>query len=174
DTPWEWATQHMTAQPFPFETVPIAASVPASMRTAVMRALSKDRNMRQRSAREFFEELTIGTAGPRMSFSGAPRATGASYPEVPQPMQGGTMAISATPQPMPAAGAPRGGQTQTGEPLFASQPEPAGRTVMGMPASAGGAPVQVTGAMQAYPTPGMGMGMPTGPAPGAPGAGAQG
>ena len=21
DTPWEWATQHMTAQPFPFETI---------------------------------------------------------------------------------------------------------------------------------------------------------
>jgi serine/threonine-protein kinase len=60
DTPWAWATQHMTAQPFPFETVPLGGQVPAKMKAAVMRALSKDRNHRQQTAREFYEEFTMG------------------------------------------------------------------------------------------------------------------
>ncbi len=154
DTPWEWATQHMTAQPFPFETVPIGAHVPPSMKLAVMRALSKDRNQRQNSAREFFEELTIGTAGPRMSLVGGGRPTGMSYPEMQAPAHGGTVAISATPQPMPARG---GGQTQIGEPLFAPPTAPAGRTMMDQPAMGvpqGHAPQ--TGSMGAYPpSPGM-------------------
>jgi hypothetical protein len=156
DTPWEWATQHMTAQPFPFETVPIGAHVPPSMKMAVMRSLSKDRNQRQSTVREFFEELTIGTAGPRMSLVGAGRPTGTSYPEVQPPMHGGTVAISATPQPMPAMGASRGGQTQIGEPVFGPPTGPAGRTMMDTPAVGG--PVQQsgqTGAMGAYPGPGM-------------------
>ena len=55
DTPWAWATQHMTAQPFPFETVPLGSQVPPKMKAAVMRALSKDRERRQQSVREFFE-----------------------------------------------------------------------------------------------------------------------
>ncbi len=142
DTPWEWATQHMTAQPFPFEMTQMAANVPPGMKMAVMRALSKDRNQRQRTVRELFEELTIGTAGPRMSLVGGPRPTGVSYPEV-QPPHGGTIAIQATPQPMPAMTGPgttgpgRGGQTQIGEPMFQPQSAPAGKTMMdgGMGAS---------------------------------------
>src|SRR5690606_35847192 len=35
ETPWQWATQHMTAQPFPFETHPMGAQVPAAMKAAV-------------------------------------------------------------------------------------------------------------------------------------------
>jgi serine/threonine-protein kinase len=64
DTPWLWATQHMTAQPFPFETLPLGSQVPSKMRAAVMRALSKDVNHRQQTVKEYFEELTLGTAGP--------------------------------------------------------------------------------------------------------------
>ena len=60
DTPWAWATQHMTAQPFPFETVPLGGAVPAKMKAAVMRALSKDKAQRQQSAREFFDDFTLG------------------------------------------------------------------------------------------------------------------
>jgi serine/threonine-protein kinase len=147
DTPWEWATQHMTAQPFPFETTPMAANVPPNMKMAVMRALSKDRNLRQHTARELFEEMTLGTAGPRMSLVGGPRPTGVSYPEV-QPPHGGTVAISATPQPMAAmTGAARGGQTQIGEPMFAPAQAPAGRTMVD--ASLGNAPPQ--GQMGGYP-----------------------
>ena len=155
DTPWEWATQHMTAQPFPFETVPIGAHVPQSMKMAVMRALSKDRNQRQNTARELFEELTIGTAGPRMSLVGGARPTGVSYPEMQAPTHGGTVAISATPQPMPAMGSARGGQTQLGEPMFAPATAPAGRTMMDAPAMGGAQQSGSTGAMAAYPGPGM-------------------
>ena len=60
DTPWAWATQHMTAQPFPFETVPLGSQVPAKMKGAVMRALSKDKNQRQQSVKDFYEEFTMG------------------------------------------------------------------------------------------------------------------
>jgi serine/threonine-protein kinase len=73
DTPWLWATQHMTAQPFPFETLPIGSQVPSKMRTAVMRALSKDVAHRQQTVKEFYEELTLGTPGP--SVLDAPRSS---------------------------------------------------------------------------------------------------
>src|SRR6185437_15420471 len=75
DTPWAWATQHMTAQPFPFETVPMGSAVPAKMKAAVMRALSKDKNLRYPSVREYFEDFTMGGGGrPSMAF-GAPRSS---------------------------------------------------------------------------------------------------
>ncbi|MFO0586503.1 MAG: protein kinase [Polyangiaceae bacterium] len=150
DTPWEWATQHMTAQPFPFEEANMSVNVPPSMKTAVMRALSKDRNQRQRSARELFEELTIGTAGPRMSLVGGPRPTGMSYPEV-QPPHGGTMAMN-TPQPMaPASGGARGGQTQIGEPMFSPPTGPAGKTMMDSAPITGPAHVTPMGGYPASP-----------------------
>jgi serine/threonine protein kinase len=169
DTPWEWATQHMTAQPFPFETTPMAANVPPKMKHAVMRALSKDRNQRPQSVRDFYQDMTLGTEGPRMSFVGGPRPTGTSFPEV---APGGTVAISATPQPMPAIGSGRGGQTQMGEPLFGPPTGPTGRTMVDMAASPGGQG-SGTGQMQAFPggaiTPG-----PMTPMAGAPGAAAGG
>ncbi|MEZ4300551.1 MAG: protein kinase [Polyangiaceae bacterium] len=151
DTPWEWATQHMTAAPLAFEATPAGMQVPPNMKMAVMRALSKDRNQRQGSVRELFEELTVGTAGPRMSMLGGGRPTGVSYPEA-APMHGGTVAIHATPQPMHAVGGSRPGQTQMGEPMFGPPTGPAGRTMMDTPM---GVPAQspVTGGMQAYPTP---------------------
>ncbi len=61
-TPWQWATEHMTAQPFPLEQIPSAAAVPAAMRAAVMRSLSKDPSKRQATAGEFFTELAAGAA----------------------------------------------------------------------------------------------------------------
>jgi len=60
DTPWQWATQHMTAQPAPMEVSAPSSSVPNHLRTAVMRSLSKDRDQRQKSAQEFFSELSGG------------------------------------------------------------------------------------------------------------------
>src|SRR5205814_6237770 len=68
DTPWAWATQHMTAQPFPFEMIPIGGQVPPKMKSAVMRALAKEKEKRQQTAREFYDELTIGAG--RMSGAG--------------------------------------------------------------------------------------------------------
>ncbi len=60
DTPWEWATKHMTAQPTPFEASPQSLSAPHGMRGAIMRALSKDRDERQASAGQFYSELSGG------------------------------------------------------------------------------------------------------------------
>lgn len=145
DTPWAWATQHMTAQPFPFETTPLGAQVPEKMRAAVMRALSKDCAARQPSATDFFDELTIGSAPPRLS---ALRMT--------------AQGVSSN-----AAGA-GAGKTQMGEPLFpaagiAGGPAPS-RTVLDAPAMAsppmGMAPTGpslgsgvTTGGGQAFPAP---------------------
>src|SRR3954467_13359909 len=69
DTPWAWATAHMTAQPFPFEMVPMSGPVPPKMKAAVMRALSKDKTQRQQTVRDFYEEFTMGV--PRTSALGA-------------------------------------------------------------------------------------------------------
>ncbi|AUX39290.1 uncharacterized protein SOCE26_006740 [Sorangium cellulosum] len=113
ETPWAWATQHMTAQPFPFEAVPMGAAAPAKMKAAVMRALSKNREERQQSAREFYEDLTIGAGGRLSVLASAPRT------QVDAPTGATAM--------MPS----RPGQTQIGEPLFvAGPPTGHGRTVV--------------------------------------------
>jgi serine/threonine-protein kinase len=144
DTPWAWATQHMTSQPFPFEAMPLTSSVPAKMKAAVMRALSKNPDERQQSVREFYEELTLG-AGPRLSVLGSmPRTSGDAA-------TGGTAM-------MPA----RSGQTQIGEPLFPSgPPAPAGRTMIDQGPLPTGGSTATTGSGQAFPTPGP---MPAAPA----------
>jgi serine/threonine-protein kinase len=161
DTPWAWATQHMTAQPFPFEVTPMGAQAPHKMKAAIMRALEKDKNKRQASVREFYEDLTIGA--PRASiFAGTP---------APMAVGGGTGMMPGAPSSpsMPAMSARPGG-TQIGEPLFAQGGPlaPAGRTMLDgsgmshtpapMPAY-GGAPAMAhqssvpTGGGQAFPTP---------------------
>ncbi len=141
DTPWAWATQHMTAQPFPFETIPLGSQVPPKMKAAVMRALSKDKNHRQSSVREFFEEFTMG--GLRSS----------SLPRVSMPDTGGGGTAM-----MPASSGAGGGgaRTQVGEPIFTGQ-QPSGRTMVdsAVPAQGG------------YPSaPGMGYPSAPGTAPG--------
>jgi eukaryotic-like serine/threonine-protein kinase len=60
DTPWQWATQHMTAQPLPFEATAPSTTIPPNMRAAILRALSKNREERQASTREFYEQLSGG------------------------------------------------------------------------------------------------------------------
>jgi eukaryotic-like serine/threonine-protein kinase len=60
DTPWQWATQHMTAQPLPFEASAPSTSIPPNMRAAILRALSKNRDERQASTKEFYEQLSGG------------------------------------------------------------------------------------------------------------------
>ena len=133
DSPWEWATQHMTAQPFPFEQFEaMPGSVPQKMKQAVMRALSKDKTHRQQTVREFFDEFTLG--GQRLSSIGAgPRSSLAD-----SGTPGGTAM-------MPARSS--GGQTQMGEPIFMGAPQPAGRTMMD--SSGAGYP---SGPQQGYPT----------------------
>ena len=71
DTPWQWATQHMSVQPTPFEVSAPSRDLPVGMRQAIMRSLSKDREERQATARDFFTELS---GGGRMTVTGDPAA----------------------------------------------------------------------------------------------------
>ncbi|MDI1478614.1 serine/threonine-protein kinase [Polyangium sp. y55x31] len=148
DTPWAWATQHLTAQPSPFEVTQLGAQVPPKMKAAIMRALEKDKNKRQSSVREFYEELSIGAG--RASIVGG--ATGqqqvagtAAMPGLPSGQYGMPSGQYGMPsgqmqgmpsgqmQGMPSGQMPaRPGGTQIGEPLFAQgvPSAPGGRTMV--------------------------------------------
>ncbi len=58
NTPWQWATEHMTAQPIPFEKTNVSTAIPAPMRAAILKGLSKDPDDRQPTAKEFLKEFT--------------------------------------------------------------------------------------------------------------------
>jgi serine/threonine-protein kinase len=87
DTPWQWATQHMTAQPIPFEVSAPAKHLPEGMRKAILRGLSKEREQRPATAREFFSELSDGG---RMTVEANPAETAAAA-------RTGTAAMDAVP-----------------------------------------------------------------------------
>jgi serine/threonine protein kinase len=82
DTPWQWATQHMTAQPTPFEVAAPSRDIPPDMRHAILKALSKDREQRQPSARDFFSELSSGA---RMTVTADARAKHTDTAAMPAP-----------------------------------------------------------------------------------------
>src|SRR4051812_1347764 len=71
DTPWQWATQHMSVQPIPFEVSAPSKNIPDGMRKAILQALSKNKEDREPSAREYFTELSDGG-----------RVTAESHPDV--------------------------------------------------------------------------------------------
>jgi serine/threonine-protein kinase len=102
DTPWQWATQHMTAQPIPFDVAAPATSVPAGLRNAVMKALAKDREQRHPTARDFFDELS---GGGRITVEGAPPAQHATT---------GTASMDAVPDFGPPMGQAPMGQAHYG------------------------------------------------------------
>jgi serine/threonine-protein kinase len=89
DTPWQWATQHMTAQPIPFDVSAPTKSIPPSMRQAILKSLSKDRDQRQASARDFFTELSEGG---RVTVDAAPPAAAV------RPAAASTAAMDQVPQ----------------------------------------------------------------------------
>jgi serine/threonine-protein kinase len=60
DTPWQWATQHMSVQPIPFEVSAPSKNIPDGMRKAILQALSKNKEDREPSAREYFTQLSDG------------------------------------------------------------------------------------------------------------------
>jgi tRNA A-37 threonylcarbamoyl transferase component Bud32 len=100
DTPWQWATQHMTAQPIPFEVAAPAKSIPEKMRGAILKGLAKDRDKRHATAREFFTDLSDGG---RMTVEANPAETAANA-------RTGTAAMDAVPAftAAPAQAAPYG------------------------------------------------------------------
>ena len=106
DTPWQWATQHMTAQPTPFEATPSGTQVPSNMRAAILRSLSKDRDQRQSDVKEFLTELSQGPVEPAAATAPGYEPT-AAMPAAPDMLQQAS-AAAATPGPagMPPAVAP--------------------------------------------------------------------
>jgi eukaryotic-like serine/threonine-protein kinase len=106
-TPWEWATKHLTAEPAPLESHPAAAHMPDRQKAAIMRALVKDPAGRHGSVLEFMHEFTgmndpsnawtLATTPGAMAPSGAHAATAA-----PQ-AAGGDLAYAPT-MPTPASG----------------------------------------------------------------------
>lgn len=116
DTPWQWATQHMTAQPIPFEVSAPAKNIPEGMRRAILKGLSKDRDQRESSAREFFTDLSDGgrmTVEANPAETAAAARTGTAAMEavpgfVASPGPGGPMMSSPhlAPTPMAVAAAP--------------------------------------------------------------------
>jgi len=135
ETPWQWATQHMTAQPKSFDIVAPNARIPEGMRQAIMRALSKEPAQRQPTAGEFFAELSSGqrlsgeatapaapSALPYQATAAMPEMPGfaptpaAAAPAFPTPV-GSTMAtpavapaaVMAAPVPFIAGPKPKGG-----------------------------------------------------------------
>ena len=143
-TAWEWATQHMTAQPKPFEATPNGALLPPKMRSAIMKALAKKREERWSSVKEFYEAFSTG--------AGAPVPLDAS----PMSMHGGTSAMQGGMSPnagsisganmQPVSGAqmqlgangPVRAKTEIGTPMFAGGPP--SMDSGGMSPNHGGAP----------------------------------
>ncbi|HTA88298.1 MAG TPA: serine/threonine-protein kinase [Polyangiaceae bacterium] len=131
DTPWQWATQHMSAQPIAFEVSAPSKNFPEGMRKAILRALSKNREDRQPTAREFFAELSDGgrmtveshhDSNPGGSSGTSAMAQVPNYLPPPAPMMGPPMMgapmgppIAAVVPPAPMGG--RGNQSGGGKGL---------------------------------------------------------
>ncbi len=94
NTAWEWATQHMTAQPRPLETFPTSARIPPAMKAAIFRGLEKDPNRRFPTVTEFFAAFSSGDAA---ASAMAPVPASAYAPGATHP--GGGPIV--TPAPMP-------------------------------------------------------------------------
>ena len=138
DTPWQWATQHMTAQPTPFEVAAPSLNIPNGMRQAILKALSKNREERQASARDFFAELS---GGGRMTVTGdgpSPGASGhsdtAAMPAAPD--------FSGPPPEFPSGAGGRGAGHAPTAPAFAAPPYQAPGTGPAVVAAVPPAPTQ--------------------------------
>ncbi|MEI9951997.1 MAG: protein kinase [Pseudomonadota bacterium] len=111
DTPWQWATQHMSVQPIPFEVSAPSKNIPEGMRRAILQALSKNKEDREPSAREYFAELSDGG---RMTVESHPDVGGAT----------GTAAMAQVPEFSPP-----------GPPMMVNPPIMGGAPVYGVPPS---------------------------------------
>jgi serine/threonine-protein kinase len=113
-TPWQWATEHMTAQPRPFETMEVSAKIPQRMREAILKALAKDRDERFATVTEFVDALQKGVPDPQRSVvpgrdanvdTSTATAAMAAAPDFGVPA-GGAAPTAAMPAQAPAVSAP--------------------------------------------------------------------
>jgi eukaryotic-like serine/threonine-protein kinase len=148
DTAWEWATQHMTQNPIPIESLAEGMRAPEPMRNAIRKALAKSPDDRFQTVSDF-----------EKAFSGGPIAISA-------PVGTGTAAVPAY-----ASGGGGGRQkTEMGAPIDAAAAFGQGGASGGMIGSGpGGAPAYTPAAgNMAMPTP---AGIPAPPVRGADGGG---
>ncbi|MBL8684212.1 MAG: protein kinase [Myxococcales bacterium] len=123
-TPWEWATKHLTAPPTPIESQPNGASVPARYRDAIMKALRKNRDERQKNVIEFLQDFA-GTAVGAVDWTSSTNFTSAGSNAAPTPPQPATAGL-----PPPPVLPPTGGFTPNN-----TVPSPVQQAPMGMAGS---------------------------------------
>ena len=116
-TPWEWATKHLTQAPTPLESYPQGAALAPHKKSAIMRALAKNRDERHADVLAFMQEFTgladpqsawtlATSAGIKSSNMGAPQAQAfAGAPGMSPPSQPGFSAPPSYPS-QPGLGAP--------------------------------------------------------------------
>lgn len=126
-TPWQWATEHMTAQPRPFETMEISSKIPKGMRDAILKALAKDREERQSTVNEFVDSLDTGTGAQRSVVPGLDKhvdTSNATAAMAAAPDFGFASGVSAPTAAMPAQApvAPAGGAFVPPSPHVAASP----------------------------------------------------
>jgi eukaryotic-like serine/threonine-protein kinase len=116
DTPWQWATQHLTAQPLPFESLAAAASIPQPVKATIIRALAKEPDNRQSSVRQFYEEIsgvtpiftpTAGSGG-TAAMPALAQAPGGSTAAMPAAQAGAFVNAATAATPAAGFGAPGG------------------------------------------------------------------
>ena len=90
-TAWEWATLHMTAAPKAIEAMPNGAALPESMRSAIMRALAKNKEQRFATITEFHDRFAGKvSASPEELAQKQRTANHKSLAPSPSPMRAGT------------------------------------------------------------------------------------
>jgi serine/threonine-protein kinase len=134
NTAWEWASKHMTEAPRPIETQALGANVPDRMRSAITRALAKNKDERFASVKEFYEAASGGGLPNPTSVMNEPPAHNPSSPGISQPqaavagrmktemgapMDGGPLASAMTP---PYGGAGMGPGVGTAAPAVHAAP----------------------------------------------------
>jgi serine/threonine-protein kinase len=154
NTAWEWATQHMTAMPQPFEAQPMGKSVPADMRHAVEKSLAKLPEDRFANVREFIDAFS--GRSPVVAASASAGTGTAQHGQVdPHAVAGHAGAPPFANQP-PAAGSPPRGKTEIGAPIDAMPYGAAPQQGVGYGASPPGPPMGVAPAGSGYGTPASG------------------
>lgn len=142
ETPWEWATKHLTERPYPFEvTAPRTAMIPEPMKGAIMRSLAKNRDERQPDVMTFYEELAGNVSAPNQTNQPVAGSSAAGT---------GTAAMAAPPpelmQAAPGYGNPPGyGHAPTASDMVMPVQAPAYAAPQGQQKSGGGAKVMILG-----------------------------
>ncbi len=112
DTPWQWATHHMTSQPRSFDEIPAGGRIPQPLRRAVLKALAKEPSDRQSGAGQFYAEFAaaLGMVTSVAPVAPAAPAAGGKTEAMPQATPLGVAATEYMPaaqaMPSPAASPP--------------------------------------------------------------------